>query len=42
VYMSRYYTQNIVPKQCARDYVNMCAKDNRFNADRACSNVKDL
>jgi hypothetical protein len=40
--MSTHYIKIIVPKKRARDYVNMCATDNKFNADTTSSNVKDL
>jgi hypothetical protein len=39
MYMSVYYIQNIVPKICACDYVNMCCADGKFNAHTICSDV---
>jgi hypothetical protein len=42
MYKSTHYIKIIVPKKRARDYVNMCATDNTFNADTTCSNAKDL
>jgi len=37
--MSTYYIQNIDPKNCTCDCVNVCCTDGKFNVDTICSDA---
>ena len=42
MYMSTHYIRNVLPKKYAFDYVKMCTKNGKFNAERTCRNFNDL